>query len=70
LTGSFILRAYSLPKYGVLPKNLTSDLATKAPNFDKWAKEVIKHPSVTSIWDEETVAARAKERIEKMRAQA
>lgn len=45
-------------------------LAEKAPNFDKWAKEVIKHPSVTSIWNEEVVWAHTQKRLAKARAQA
>ncbi|KAH6652627.1 thioredoxin-like protein [Truncatella angustata] len=68
LTGSFILRLYSLSKYGIFPESILSEISSKAPNFDKWAKEVAKHPSVTSIWDEETNAARTKERVAKLRA--
>ncbi|KAK9774521.1 putative Thioredoxin-like protein [Seiridium cardinale] len=70
LTGSFILRAYGLAKHGVIPEKIPSDLAAKAPNFHKWAQEVMKHPSVTSIWNEEEVATRTKQRLEKLRAQA
>jgi glutathione S-transferase len=44
LTGSFVLRLYTLPKYGFVPESLLKGLAEKAPNFDKWAKEVAKHP--------------------------
>jgi glutathione S-transferase len=64
LTGSFIIRAYLLPKHGLLPENLLSDLAAKAPNFDKWANEVVKHPSVGGgIWDEEKIAANIRRRV-------
>jgi glutathione S-transferase len=64
LTGSFIIRAYLLPKHGLLPENLLSELAAKAPNFDKWANEVVKHPSVGGgIWDEEKIAANIKRRL-------
>jgi glutathione S-transferase len=70
LTGSFVLRLYSLPKFGVLPESILTSLAERAPNFDKWAKVVIKHPSVTSIWDEELVGKKTQERAAKARAQA
>lgn len=64
LTGSFIIRVYLLPKHGLLPESLLSDLAAKAPNFDKWANEVVKHPSVSGgIWDEEKIAANIKRRL-------
>lgn len=64
LTGSFIIRAYILPKHGLLPESFLSDLAEKAPNFDKWANEVIGHPSVSGgIWDEEKIAANIKKRL-------
>ncbi|KAF2720655.1 thioredoxin-like protein [Polychaeton citri CBS 116435] len=55
LTGSFILRLYALTKHGVAPASILEGLSTKAPNFEKWAKEVIKHPSVLSIWDEDSL---------------
>ena len=64
LTGSFIIRAYLLPKHGLLPASFLSDLAAKAPHFDKWANEVVKNPSVSGgIWDEEKVAANIKKRL-------
>ncbi|KAI0134778.1 hypothetical protein BJ170DRAFT_679658 [Xylariales sp. AK1849] len=70
LTGSFILRVYSFPKFDLLPKSILSDLASKAPNFDKWAQEVIRSPSVTSVWDEENVGSKTKERLAKLKASA
>ncbi|ETS74666.1 hypothetical protein PFICI_13150 [Pestalotiopsis fici W106-1] len=69
LTGSFVIRIYTASKHGILPKSLASDLAAKAPNFDKWAQAVIKDPSVLSIWDEDNVVQRTKERNAKVRAQ-
>ncbi|KAK4960516.1 hypothetical protein LTR10_003412 [Elasticomyces elasticus] len=58
LTGPFIVRAYLLSKHGLMPESLLSDLATKAPRFDTWAKAVIDHPSVSGgIWNEEKMAA-------------
>lgn len=69
MTGSFILRLYSLPKYGLLPESLLVDLAAKAPNFDRWAKVVVEHPSVKAgIWDEEAIAKRTKTKIERSKA--
>ncbi|CEJ82380.1 Putative Glutathione S-transferase domain-containing protein [[Torrubiella] hemipterigena] len=70
LTGSFLLRLFSLPKHGVVPESLVKDLPTKAPNFYKWASKVIVHPSVTGIWNEEKVVAATKARLEKLKAQA
>lgn len=69
LTGSFLIRLYALSKHGVLPQSFTRDLPEKAPNFFKWSQEVIKHPSVLTIWNEEAVVQRTKERIAKLRAQ-
>ncbi|KAJ5952326.1 uncharacterized protein N7479_010739 [Penicillium vulpinum] len=64
LTGSFIIRAYILPKHGLLPETLLSDLAAQAPNFDKWANELITHPSVNGgIWDEEKIVANIRRRL-------
>ncbi|KAF3008039.1 hypothetical protein E8E14_004791 [Neopestalotiopsis sp. 37M] len=70
LTGSFVIRIYTSAKHGILPQSLAGDLAAKAPNFDKWAQAVITHPSVLSIWDEDKIVARTKERNAKIRAQA
>ncbi|KAI1879191.1 hypothetical protein JX265_002145 [Neoarthrinium moseri] len=71
LTGSFVLRLYTFarPEHGLQPISL-DDLAAKAPNFDKWAREVSKHPSVTGIWNEEKMVSYTKERLSKLRAQA
>ncbi|KAI0173220.1 glutathione S-transferase domain-containing protein [Hypoxylon sp. FL1284] len=70
LTGSFIVRLFTLPKYGVLSENLLSDLAAKAPNFYRWGEVVSKHPSVLCIYDEKRVADGTKARVAKMRAAA
>jgi glutathione S-transferase len=71
LTGSFLLRLYSFPKHGLLPESILTGLAEKAPSFDKWAKAVVAHPSVTAgIWDEEKVAGHTKTRLAKLRASA
>ncbi|KAJ5423152.1 hypothetical protein N7491_008368 [Penicillium cf. griseofulvum] len=68
LAGSWLLRVYSLPRYGIVPSSLLDDLATKAPNFDRWAKEVVKHPSVRCIWDEEKIVEGTKGWIAKQKA--
>jgi hypothetical protein len=60
-------RVYILPKYGIVPASILEDLASKAPNFDKWAREVIKHPSVLCIWDEEKIVEGTRGWIGKMR---
>ncbi|KAM3500694.1 hypothetical protein MY11210_009476 [Beauveria gryllotalpidicola] len=70
LTGSFLLRLVAFPKHGVVTDSLVKDLPTKTPNFYKWASKVIKHPSVTGIWNEDKVIAIAKARLEKLKASA
>ncbi|KAI0110627.1 glutathione S-transferase domain-containing protein [Hypoxylon sp. NC0597] len=67
LTGSFVVRLFTLPKHGILPEHILSDLSAKAPNFFRWGQAVSKHPSVLGIYDEEKIAARTKERLAKAR---
>lgn len=69
LIGSFLLRLFALPKHGVITESLVKDLPTKTPNFYKWASNVIEHPSVTGVWDEEKVVVATKARLEKLKAQ-
>jgi len=68
LTGPFILRFFSLAKHGVVPNSLVQPLQEQTPNFYTWAQHVIKHPSVTSIFNEEKVVERTKARIAKLKA--
>ncbi|ORY65109.1 uncharacterized protein BCR38DRAFT_408852 [Pseudomassariella vexata] len=68
LIGSFIIRLYTFPKHGLLSQTLLSDLAEQAPNFDKWAKVVAQHPSVTGIYNEQEVVDTTKARLAKARA--
>ncbi|KAI1473885.1 thioredoxin-like protein [Daldinia eschscholtzii] len=68
LTGSFIVRLFTLPKYDILPAHILTDISAKAPNFYKWGQAVSKHPSVTGIYNEEDIVASAKERLAKLRA--
>ncbi|KAI0008067.1 glutathione S-transferase domain-containing protein [Xylariaceae sp. FL0662B] len=68
LTGSFVVRIFTLPKYGLLPERVISDLSNKAPNFYRWGLAVSNHPSVTGIYDVEKIAERTKARLAKLRA--
>jgi len=71
LTGSFILRFLSFPKYEELfPSSFLADVESRAPNFYKWANAVVKEDSVTYIWDEKKVAEGTVARINKMKAAA
>ncbi|KAI1206094.1 glutathione S-transferase domain-containing protein [Annulohypoxylon truncatum] len=68
LTGSFIVRLFTLPKYGLFPEHILTDLSTKAPYFYRWGQAVSKHPSVLVIYDEKVMAAKTRERLAKLRA--
>jgi len=71
LTGSFLLRVLTHPKYpelNLIPKSFLTNLETKAPAFYKWANAVIQEKSVTYIWDEKAVAERTAARIHKATA--
>jgi len=67
-TGSFVLRIFSFPKYGLLAPNLLAELESKAPSFYKWGNAVIAEKSVNHIWDEKSVAERTKARLSKLPA--
>ncbi|MCJ1484137.1 hypothetical protein MMC06_004305, partial [Schaereria dolodes] len=69
LTAPFLVRLYAYCNAGMFPKSLKSDLQA-LPHFSKWARATISQESVTYIWDEETVIANTKARIEKMKADA
>ncbi|KAI0846661.1 glutathione S-transferase domain-containing protein [Daldinia vernicosa] len=68
LTGSFVVRLFTLPKHGILPEHILTDISAKAPNFYKWGQAVSKHPSVIGIYNEEDIAKSTKERVAKLRA--
>ncbi|OIW30762.1 thioredoxin-like protein [Coniochaeta ligniaria NRRL 30616] len=68
LTGSFAIRIVSFLKAGLYPASLGEAISTKAPNFDKWVHEVAKHPSVTSIYQEDVVVKFTKARLASNRA--
>lgn len=69
LTAPFILRIYRFAANGLLPQSIISGFDT-LPNFSKWAATIIKTESVTYIWDEATIVAGTKKRLETMKAQA
>lgn len=50
----------------MIPKRLWTAIEQKAPNFVKWADAVSKHPSVTSIYDEQNIIEGTKKRIAKL----
>ncbi|KAH6710870.1 glutathione S-transferase domain-containing protein [Leptodontidium sp. MPI-SDFR-AT-0119] len=66
LTASFIIRLFSLTKYGVLHQSTVSALSERTPNFYTWAQAVIRHRSVTSIYDESAIVQGIKDWIAKM----
>ncbi|KAF2178238.1 thioredoxin-like protein [Zopfia rhizophila CBS 207.26] len=68
LTAPFILRIYALAKNDFLPQSAISGL-NALPNFSKWAEEVIKHESVTYIWDEETILKATKAKAASLKGQ-
>ncbi|KAI0397851.1 thioredoxin-like protein [Xylariaceae sp. FL0594] len=65
LTGSFVIRLWTWPKYGLLPEALINDLKAEAPNFARWAEAVASHPSVKGVFDGEYTALRTKARLQK-----
>lgn len=68
MTGPFLLRVLTLPKYEQLvPSFVPKGLEDKAPNFWRWAQAVTVEKSVSAVWDEELVVRRTLERIDKMR---
>ncbi|RYP87418.1 hypothetical protein DL769_000514 [Monosporascus sp. CRB-8-3] len=70
IMGPFVIRAVTLSKHGVYPKSLNAQIEAKAPNFHKWATEVCKHPSITSIFDEDVIVARSRAKRSRMRTAA
>lgn len=68
LTAPFILRLYSLSKAEVLPASIHSRL-DELPNFSKWAAHVIKHESVTYIWDEKKVIEGTVRKVAQLKSQ-
>jgi len=69
-TGSFVIRALTLPKYGVGPSSLLEVVKTRAPNYWKWANAVVNEKSVNYIFDEKLNAERTKKRLAKQKAAA
>lgn len=69
LTAPFILRLYRFTANGLLPHSLVAGFDA-LPHFSKWASHAIRAESVTYIWDEPTIIANTKKRIESMKSQA
>jgi glutathione S-transferase len=67
IVAPFILRIYAFAKHGLLPKSVTSGF-NELPNFSKWAAEIIKHDSVTYIWDEKSAVEGTKRRLASLKA--
>lgn len=63
LTGSFVIRLLALTRRGVYPEALVASLPERAPKFWKWAEAVAAHPSVTGVFNEETIVAVTKNRL-------
>lgn len=70
MMGPFLLRAATLSKHGVYPQSLNNLIEEKAPNFRRWAVAVCKHPSVTSVFQEDVIVARSKAKRSRMRQAA
>lgn len=68
-TAPFVLRFYAMAKDGELLPSSFLEGMNALPNFSKWAREVIKKDSVLSIWNEEKIITRTKERMQKMKSQ-
>ncbi|KAK5461303.1 hypothetical protein LTS15_003366 [Exophiala xenobiotica] len=67
-TGSFLLRVFSLPKHeDMAPSFIPKLLEERAPNFWRWGHAVMAENSVTSVWDEELVVRRTREKIDNIR---
>ncbi|KAL1600431.1 hypothetical protein SLS60_006816 [Paraconiothyrium brasiliense] len=65
----FIVRLFTFTKHGLLP-NSVSDGLNRIPHFSKWAAEVIKHESVTYIWNEESAVEASKKKFASLKAKA
>lgn len=63
-----MIRIVSFLKAGLYPASLDKEFAAKAPSFYKWAHEVAKHPSVTSIYNEDAILKSTRTRIANNRA--
>lgn len=70
ITGPFVIRAVTLSKHGVYPESLLRLSKDRAPNFHSWAIAISKHPSITSIFDEDVIVARSVAKQGRMRKAA
>ncbi|KAL2865225.1 glutathione S-transferase family protein [Aspergillus lucknowensis] len=64
LTGSFIMRIFTLPytDNAPLPRTMVAGLEEMAPKFYAWAQAVMQHPSVYSIYNRDGCAAEMRDR--------
>jgi len=51
IVAPFLIRMYALADGEYVPTSLAKQL-NSLPNFSRWAKAVMEHPSVLKIWDE------------------
>jgi glutathione S-transferase len=69
LTAPFILRIYSFANNGLLPRSLLDEFE-KLPNFSKWSAQVMKHESVTYVWDEKVSIPAMQKKIQSLKTQS
>lgn len=68
LTGPFLLRLLSFPKFGLLQPSFLTSLEEKAPSFWAWANAVVKENSVNHFYDEELVGEATRRKIAQLSA--
>ncbi|KAK7409383.1 hypothetical protein QQX98_008445 [Neonectria punicea] len=68
MTGSFIIRLFSLASHDMFPKSIIDSLSDKATHFYAWAKAVIDTPSVNYIYDEDVIVAWAKKNMPRLQS--
>lgn len=70
IAAPFVLRWYALARDGeVVPASMAKKLDA-LPTFSVWAKAVMKHPSVTKVFPEESAVAGTKRKLASLKAQA
>lgn len=68
LIAPFLVRLYDASEDGELAPRTLAEKLDALPNFAKWAKAVRARPSVTGIYDAQSILQRTKERLAKMAA--
>ncbi|KAJ4295125.1 hypothetical protein N0V90_007135 [Kalmusia sp. IMI 367209] len=69
IVAPFIVRLYAFAKHGLVPASVKEGLDA-LPNFSKWAAEVVKHESVTYIWNEERVIEGTRKKMAQIKGQS